>query len=119
MRMPGRPGAWFRLVLSLVLLAANVAAPFRSGKLDRVMLNGPWRHVATSPVVRVRVMAQVAASQGFRAVVGFVSGGRDEASGASGPRSALFASVHHVPTYPVPPHQRGRALALLHSPLRC
>lgn len=72
-----RPGAWFRSVLSAVLLAANVAAPFRTEDATPLVLEGFHRHAARAPVARVRFVAQSDAAEGFRAVVGLARSERD------------------------------------------
>lgn len=108
-------GTWFRPVLSLVLLGANVAVPFRTATLVRVVLNGSWHHAATSPGVRVRAMTQVKATLGFRAVVGLAKGGLDETSGPS----HLLDTIYPFPPPPIPPCQGCRTVPWLHPPLRC
>lgn len=109
-------GSWFRPLFSLLLLAANVAAPFRTGTLVRVVLSGPWHHAATAPMVRVRAVTQVGVTQGFRAVVGLARGGHDTTPGAA---SARLAALSPLQTHPIPSFHGDRSVAHLHRPLRC
>ena len=63
-----------RLILAVMVLTANVGAPFSTSKLGRFFLRSAANHSAVHSVVRVRVVAQVGSLQGFRAVVGCCGG---------------------------------------------
>lgn len=111
-----RPGFWSRTVLSLLLLAANVDAPFCASGLVRTPLGRLGRDHASRSAVRIRVVSPIGASHGFRAVVG-VSGDPGE-GGARASRLAFPAcplDPHHSPPargqvrrLPAPPHPRLR-----------
>ncbi|MHC5544597.1 hypothetical protein ACYOEI_40720, partial [Singulisphaera rosea] len=71
MRRPYRTTIGCRLILSLVLLTANVGAPFRTSTLGRAFLDDMrQQHVATRSIVRVRAISPPGASVGHRVVVG-------------------------------------------------
>jgi hypothetical protein len=76
-----RPEGWLkvgsRYLLGLILLTANVAAPFRTSALGRALLEDLRQRAATSAVIRVRAHAPIGSSVGFRAVVGIARGGAD------------------------------------------
>ena len=105
--------------LSLILLAASVAAPFRTHAFGRTILFGSGYHSAHSmAVIRVRAVVGGGFAQGFRAVVGLSKGGAGSRSAElpartyrSRPSSSL-ASTH-------PSHQCARLTARPHPPLRC
>jgi hypothetical protein len=78
---------WSPWVLSLILIAANVGAPFRTSALGRVLLQNLRRNPATSSTVRVRAVSASGASQGYRAIVGLARGGSDELDPAANPRA--------------------------------
>src|SRR3954454_22118547 len=75
MRRPLESHLWFRAAVAVVVLTANVSAPFSSSGLVRTLLTGPGRHADTSPVHRVRVTTQCGATHGFRAVAAFSGSG--------------------------------------------
>ena len=108
---------WFRFALAVVVLSANVGAPFNTSAFGRTILAGPGRHAATSPVLRVRVTTQAGASHGFRAVVGFSAGGPGVAGVGPNTRpfSAFLPSPIDTPSCPRSPRPPVRAS----SPLRC
>src|SRR4051812_14748506 len=68
---------WFRNVLSLVLLTANIGAPFRSATSVRAFLDGPRQNVAICSMIRVRGVSPIGGALGFRVVVGIGKGGPD------------------------------------------
>jgi hypothetical protein len=107
----------FRSVFSLILLTANVAAPFRTAALGRVLLTEHSPIVATRPVVRVRVVTPSGSSQGFRSVVGLAKGGPDE----SGPKANALAFSSFLPVSPEMSRPRPADLpdARPNPPLRC
>ncbi len=106
---------WPRLALALILLAANVCAPFRTS-LGRLLLDGVGHDIANHSVVRVRVVSPSGASCGFRAVVGF---GRGEPEGeVSAPRPRVHFAFTFVP--PPRPHREGTcSVARPHPFPRC
>jgi hypothetical protein len=94
MRGSFRLDFWSRCVLSLIVLTANIGAPFRTSAVGRVLLESLRQDTAPSAVVRVRAASPVGTSQGFRAVVGLAKGGPDEPAPAmnSHTTSAFFLS---------------------------
>jgi hypothetical protein len=78
MRSLVRVEFWSHAVLSLVVLTANVGAPFRTSALVRTFLGVPPHDATANAVIRVRVISSTAASLGFRAVVGVAKGGTDK-----------------------------------------
>lgn len=117
-----RPGAWFRSVLSAVLLAANVAAPFRAEDVDPLVLSGFGfhRHAATAPMSRVRFVAQDDATEGFRAVVGLARSERDLTVRSSRtPRGRLDADSRTTSSLRPASGPDGRLAAPRLIPLRC
>ena len=78
MRGPFSFHLWTRVVFSLILLVANISAPFRRFDASQALANKLPQKVANSPVVRIRAVTPVGASQGFRVVVGIGKGGSDE-----------------------------------------
>lgn len=68
-----------RCVLSLIVLIANVAAPFRT-PTGRSLLRCPRQSDTTRSVARVRVVSHAGAFHGFRAVVGFAKGNSGKAA---------------------------------------
>lgn len=108
--------AWFRPLFTLVLLTANVAAPFRTDSLVRVILSGPWQRVGSAPVVRVRAVTPGGLFQGFRAVVGLTRRGGDTAPGAG---STPVTLLSRIPPRRVACTRGGRVSLPLCSPLRC
>jgi hypothetical protein len=108
---------WARSVLSLILLTANVGAPFSSSDLSRSLLASLPRNVAPSPVVRVRTLSPSATSHGFRAVVGLSMGGPDDAH--RGPISPTFSALPPSPTVIRADRHGHPAGTPPHTPLRC
>ena len=80
--------AWCSALLSLILLVANILAPFRTSTLGRAFLESVCQTVSDDSVDRVRPVTPVATSVGHRAVVGLAreagcvaeSGTRSQAS---------------------------------------
>jgi hypothetical protein len=107
---------WHRLALALIVLAANVCAPFRT-TLGRQLLDGVRHNVGTRSVVRVRVVSPSGASQGFRVVTGL---GRGNPEG-SAPAPRVLTSFVHSLVLPSRPHQEVAApgVARPHPFLRC
>ena len=70
---------WFRCLMSLIVLIANVAAPFRT-PTGRSVLRCPRQSDTTRSVARVRIVSHSSAFHGFRAVVGFAKGNSGEAT---------------------------------------
>ena len=107
------------LALSLILLAASVAAPFRTHAFGRTLLFGSGQGFAhATAVIRVRAVAGGGFAQGFRAVVGVSKGG------AGGPAAKLPARTYRSrPSSSVasthPSHQSACLNARPHPPLRC
>src|SRR4051812_28421271 len=91
MRGPSFNNAWSSFVLALILLAANVGAPFRTCALGRTFLDGRSHQVAVGPRIWVRAIAQADVAHGFRAVVGISGDDTDaiDADASSRPYPAL------------------------------
>ena len=117
MRGPHQATLWHNSLLSLVLLAANVGAPFRSADLVRHFLASPLRTASAAPIVRVRAVSSAGVTQGFRAVVGVAKGGPDAAAPGARlhPSAALWRSLSDV----LPARQVGPPVARQNPPLRC
>ena len=109
--------AWSYALLSLILLVANILAPFRTSSLGRMFLETLSHNVANDSVVRVRAVTSVATSVGHRAVVGLARGGRDVAD--AGTRSNAFLTFLPTPTDASPCQQAARPGTRPTPPLRC
>ncbi len=108
---------WSHSVLSLLLLAANVGAPFNSVNEGRVFLGSVTRTSQAQPVIRVRVVTSSGVSQGYRAVVGFAKAGPDEVKRHYLSRSSQLPP----PADDAPAGSAGPAISIawMNSPLRC
>lgn len=117
MRRLPRIDLWSQSLLSLIVLTANIGAPFRTSAGGRAFLENLSRHAATCSVIRVRTTSPVGASHGFRAVVGFAKGGPDgpDPERASRP-SAPFLQCRTVLQAGRP---FDRPIARPSPPLRC
>jgi hypothetical protein len=115
-----RLGFWPRCVLSLILLTANIGAPFRTSGLGRIFPENLRQNLATCFVVgvRVRVVSPSGSALGFRAVVGLArGGGPDEKGTSASPRS--FSDILLSLTHPRPSRPGDRPVARPHPFLRC
>lgn len=108
---------WCRAFLSLILLVANVFAPFRTSSFGRAFLESLPQNVANHPLIRVRALTTVATSVGHRAVVGLARRGQDGAR--SGTRSNAFSAFLPAPTDTLPCPRSARQGMRLTPPLRC
>ena len=117
MRGSLRNNSWSRYVLSLILLATNIGAPFRTSTLGRVFLQNSGWNAATSTVVRVRVVPPVGSSQGFRVVVGLSGNDPDRADSAANARA--FSDVLLSLTDAFPSRHGDRPVVRPHPFLRC
>jgi hypothetical protein len=108
---------WSRCVLSLLLLAANIGAPFRMATTGRVLLESLRQNPATGLVVRVRSVSPSGVSQGFRAVVGLATGDPDEAD--PGANSHVFSAFLPSLTDPLPHRPGAGPIARPNPFLRC
>jgi hypothetical protein len=117
--MPGslRNTFWSRCILSLILLAANVGAPFRTSALGRVFLESQRPNPAAGSMVRVRAVSPGGASQGYRAVVGLARGGSDKSD--SGANSRAFSGFLRSSIETLPHRHDDRPIARPHPILRC
>jgi hypothetical protein len=77
---------WSGFVLSLILLAANVGAPFRTSTLGRTFLDVECVDPTPGAQVRVRAITHAEVALGFRAVVGISGGGPDAMACKASPR---------------------------------
>jgi len=89
--MPASRPSYCRLrcILSLIVLVANVAAPFRT-PTGRSLLRCPRQSDTTRSLARVRGVSHAGAFHGFRAVVGFAKGNSGEAGPAPEARPRPF-----------------------------
>jgi hypothetical protein len=103
-------------LLSLVLLVANVGAPFRTCDLGRAFLAQASQTAAhVAPIVRVRAVSAAGVTHGFRAVVGLTKGGPDGAvPGARLHPCALRPSADRLAT-----RHLGLPVFRPNPPLRC
>ena len=117
MRGPHQATLWHHSLLSLVLLAANVGAPFRSSDLARHLLASLPPTASAPSIVRVRAVTPAGVTSGFRAVVGLAKGGPDEAA----PGVCLHPSSarRRPPTDALPARHVGPPTARQNPPLRC
>jgi hypothetical protein len=117
--MPGslRNTFWSRGILALILVAANIGAPFRTSALGRVLLQNLRRNPASCSVIRVRAVSQGGASQGYRAIVGLARGGPDEKDPAA--NSRVFSGFLRSSTEIHPHRYDDRPIARPHPFLRC
>jgi len=116
--MRGQPGSPIsvRFILAVIVLTANVGAPFSTSKLGRVFLRSAVKHAAAQSVVRVRVVAQVGSLQGFRAVVGCSGGGPGKVGPGSSDRGLPARFPHR---FSLQPRLIGFAASRPNPPLRC
>lgn len=111
-----RSDHWSQTVVALLLLAANIDAPFRSAQ-GRTLLYGTGGQVATSAVGRARGLAPVGGVGGYRAVVGLGKGAPGEAK--PGARSATPPHFLPSPAGPLACRPADRPVVRPYSPLRC
>ncbi len=95
------PLSFSRILLSLILLTANIGAPFLTSDVGRAFLDNLGQHVPAHSVARVRVVAHAGSTHGFRAVVGLAKG---ESPEALGPNVSKFFALIHSPA-DIPPHR--------------
>jgi hypothetical protein len=109
-------GCHLRCILSLIVLIANVAAPFRT-PTGRSLLRCPRQSDTTRSVARVHVAYQLGSTHGFRAVVGFASGN----SGKAAPTLNATRFPNLLPASTVKSQDRLLDLVdtLPRPPLRC
>jgi hypothetical protein len=108
---------WSSLVLSLILFATNVGAPFRTA-LGRTFLDGPSQQAfPESPVVRVRAIPSAGVASGFRVVVGLSGDDTDALDSETGTRP--YPALLPRPAAASPPRQASPPAARPVRPLRC
>lgn len=97
--MPGSRPSYCRLrcFVSLIVLIANVAAPFRT-PTGRSLIRCPRQSDTTRSVARVRVVSHPGAVNGFRAVVGFAKGNSGEAAHSRDTRPVSTIPPSSAPT---------------------
>ena len=117
MRGPLFVNAWSSLVLSLIVLSANIGAPFRTSAVGRTFLDCQCRDLAAGRQVQVRAIPHADVAHGFRAVVGISGEGPDaiDADASCCPYPATL--LHRSLAFPV---RQARLLAVRPvCPLRC
>jgi hypothetical protein len=75
-RLPGI-NVWSRTTFALIVVAANIFAPFRTS-LARTPLETAPHQGATRAIVRVRTISRALASPTFDSIVGLARGGGDD-----------------------------------------
>lgn len=111
-----RPTSAFRCLLTLALLSAGVAAPFRSHALGRALLFASGDASMHGTVVRVRALSGGGVTCGFRAVAGVSGGGGGSAADDTPAARRAIPSSQVL----IPPSSTGAfPVAPLHPPLRC
>ena len=108
---------WTGSLLSLVLLVANVGAPFRVSDLGRTLLGSVPQNACAGPIVRVRVVSASGLTHGFRAIIGLARGGPDNEEPAASPHPSL--ALRSSPAAILPARPVDRALSRPQPPLRC
>lgn len=108
---------WSRLALSLIVLTANIGAPFRSSALGRIVLNRTGTQTHAGPVVRVRSVSPLGSARGFRSVVGLGDGGGDETYPR--PTPSPFPALLPPPTDAHLCIHGDRVMGRQNPPLRC
>ncbi len=108
---------WHKIFLSLLLLVANVFAPFRTSSFGRAFLDLLTHTAANQPVVRVRAVTSIATSIGHRAVVGLSRRGPDVALSLT--RLSAYSAFLATSTVALPCRQAARAHARPIPRLRC
>ncbi|WP_422924015.1 hypothetical protein [Singulisphaera sp. PoT] len=106
----------FRAILALIVVIANVGAPFRTMTSGRALLHDRSQHQSPhEPIVRVRAISTIASAIGHRAVVGLQKGGPESSRlaehpwaslallGRSRPKLAYSQKVEPRPVRPTPP----------------
>jgi hypothetical protein len=114
MSKPFAINAATRALIALVLLTANVAAPFRTSAIGRTVLGDVSGSLPTCHTVRVRGYSTFAAVPGFRAITGVAKGGSDD--DAAPERGPSIWSPLPSPALAVPCQQPA---ARPSPPLRC
>jgi hypothetical protein len=108
---------WFRVAFAVILLIANIGAPFRSATSGRVFLERlrPSNH--TQAVIRVRAISPSGLTQGYRAPVGLARGG----SNACTMTMDRLELAEFVPSPATPPSDgvADRSIGRRSPPLRC
>ena len=108
---------WTHPLVSLLLLAANLGAPFNTADQGRVFLGGLAHAAPAQPIVRVRSVSPCGMTQGYRAVVGLVKGG------AAGPASRPPAAWRQLPppadAIAARPAVVATSIPRMSPPLRC
>jgi hypothetical protein len=105
-----------RLVLSLIVLIANVAAPIYTHN-GRTLLEAGNRAIATRSMARVRVVAPAGTIEGFRAPVGLAKGGTEAHRDLD--RPAVLRSLPSSVRGFSPSSALNQGAGRPHPPLRC
>lgn len=108
---------WHKISFSLILLVANVLAPFRTASLGRAFLESLTHTAANHSMVRVRAVTSFATSFGHRAVIGLARGGPDVAETVT--RSSTYLAFLETSTHALPCLRPARVNARPIPPLRC
>jgi hypothetical protein len=108
----------FRCLLSLLLLAASVGAPFRTNTSRRTVLFASHLGPARSAAVRVPALTDGGIFRGFRAIVGVA--GDESADAIAGHEHPHNLWTHlSAPASAAPLSCNHRGTAQLNPPLRC
>lgn len=116
--LAGRSQSWIRSLLALIVITANVGAPFRTSAFGRAFLGDLSRSAAShSPVVRVRAISHLGAALGHRAPVGLGKGGADRPHLRAG--EGVLSSFLPRSTAASPRQRHERPIPRPNPPLRC
>jgi len=108
---------WSRSVLSLVLLVANVGAPFHMSDMGRLLLASLPQPAYAAPVVRVRAVTTAGVTHGFCAVIGLIKCGPGRAEPGASPNLSL--ALRTSPAHVLSGRHVDRPASRPHIPLRC
>ena len=117
MRGLRRLDIWCRALLALILLVANILAPFRTSSLGRAFLESVCQAVSDHSVVRAPAATPGVMSVGHRAVVGVAREGGGVAE--SGARSNASPAFLPFPADAFPCRQAARPGLCPTPRLRC
>jgi len=108
---------WYPTVLSLIVLMANIGAPFHSSATGLAFPINQRQNAATSPVIRARAIAPSGASDEFPALIGLAKGGPDPSDpGSEAPALSAFLPSS---TDTLLRRHGASPLVWLSPPLRC
>ncbi len=108
--------SWSPTILSLIVLTANIGAPFHSSATGLAFPINQRQNAATSPVIRARAIAPPGASDEFSAVIGIARGGPEPSDPGS---ERLAFSAFPSSTDTLLRRYGASPVVWLSPPLRC